>query len=81
MKTVPFDQFKSRIDYYINLVDEKGIEICVRMENGRQVVLVPIQSVSTLKETAYLLSSEANAKHLFKSIDQANNGETVPFDF
>jgi hypothetical protein len=35
----------------------------------------------SIKETLHLLSSPANAKHLFAALDQADRGETISMSF
>jgi antitoxin YefM len=45
------------------------------LENGEQVVFVPLDEYNSWKETLYLLSSSANADHLRRSIAQAQAGD------
>ncbi|MBT0568712.1 type II toxin-antitoxin system prevent-host-death family antitoxin [Curvibacter sp. CHRR-16] len=44
--------------------------------NGQQsVVILSLEDFQALEETAYLLRSPANAKRLFKSIEQLESGQ------
>ena len=43
-------------------------------DQGGQVVVMPLDEFSSLKETLYLLSNPANAAHLQRSIAEAVKG-------
>ena len=52
--------------------DSAPVEITSRRGN---VVLISLSDYEALEETAYLLRSPANAKHLLESLSQALAGE------
>jgi len=49
----------------------------VVLENGEQVVLLPLADYNSWKETHYLLSNPANADHLRRSIAEAVKGNVT----
>jgi antitoxin YefM len=57
--------------------DHAPVEIISRHGNA---VLISAEDYESLRETAYLMSSPANARHLLESLRQAENGETVQVD-
>jgi antitoxin YefM len=49
--------------------------LIVTRKNNKNVVLISVDDYNSLMETNYLLSSEANAEHLKRSIDQYKAGK------
>lgn len=56
--------------------DRTPIEITSRRGDA---VLMSRADYDALEETAYLLRSPANARHLLKSLQQANSGDSSAF--
>ena len=77
MRTITFSdarrQFKEVLD---RVVDDADITIITRRD-ADDVVLMSLSEYNSWKETEYLLSSPANARHLRESIAQANAGHVV----
>lgn len=77
MRTITFSdarrQFKEVLD---RVVDDADITIITRRD-ADDVVLMSLSEYNSWKETEYLLSSPANARHLRESIAQANAGRVV----
>lgn len=49
-------------------------EYIVNDKDGANVVILSLEDYSALRETAYLLSSPANAKRVFESIESFRQG-------
>ncbi|QQR54484.1 type II toxin-antitoxin system prevent-host-death family antitoxin [Candidatus Peregrinibacteria bacterium] len=52
----------------------------VERREGGNIVLVSEEDFNSLEETAYLLSSPSNLKHIATSLKELENGKTVEFD-
>ena len=46
---------------------------------AKKAIKKPAVKIEMMDETAYLLSTEANRKHLEESIQQMKKGETIAF--
>ena len=46
-------------------------------DEGKQVVVMPLDEFNSWKETLYLLANPANAAHLRRSIAEADLGQTL----
>jgi antitoxin YefM len=55
-------------------VDDK-IPVYITRKNGKRVAMIDADEYERLMETAYLLSSSANARRLLEAIEQADRGE------
>ncbi|WP_242929170.1 type II toxin-antitoxin system Phd/YefM family antitoxin [Pontibacter vulgaris] len=81
MKAVTITSLRSRIKAYLDEIIQSGETIIVPRNNSNDdaVVLMSLREYNALKETEYLLSTEANRSMLEKSIAQLNAGKTVAF--
>ena len=62
------------------IVDNREAKIITR-GNHPSVVMMSLDDYNSIMETCYLMSSPANAEHLRKSLEQANQGEFVDVNF
>lgn len=81
MKAVTITSLRNRIKAYLDEIIQSGETIIVPRNNSNDdaVVLMSLREYNSLKETEYLLSTEANRTALEKSIAQLNAGKTVAF--
>jgi antitoxin YefM len=74
MRAVTLTDAKRNLEsVFMQVLDDAEPTVVVG-ENGRQVVMMPLDDFNTWQETRYLLSSPANAAHLRRSIEEAEAG-------
>lgn len=66
--------------YLDDVTQSSDILIVTRNSDDDAVVIMSLNEYNSWMETNYLLSTEANRKALFESIEQAKRGETVKYD-
>jgi antitoxin YefM len=74
MKTMTYSESRARYAEVLNAVNDDREEIVITRAGHEPVVIVSLAEYESLKETAYLLRSPANARHLLASIEQLENG-------
>jgi len=78
VKTMTYSESRARYAEVLNAVTDDREEIVITRAGHDPVVIVSLEDYESLKETAYLLRSPANARRLLASIDElANGGGTV----
>ncbi|WP_405019062.1 type II toxin-antitoxin system prevent-host-death family antitoxin [Kitasatospora sp. NBC_00070] len=74
MKTMTYSESRARYAEVLNAVTDDREEIVITRAGHEPVVIVSLEDYQSLKETAYLLRSPANARRLLASIDELENG-------
>jgi len=76
MNTVKYSELRQNLKTYLQKThnDEEPILVV-----DNDVYLVSKSYLDSLEETLYLMSTEANRKHLKKSVEQIEKGETLSF--
>lgn len=78
MKTASVTEFKQRAKELLKEIeDDQDILIISRPKNQMGFVVLPMDQYDSLQETAHLLSTQANAQHLWESIAQHKAGNLV----
>ncbi|MBF0406385.1 MAG: type II toxin-antitoxin system prevent-host-death family antitoxin [Candidatus Riflebacteria bacterium] len=77
MDAVSYSDLRQNLKRYLDKVFHDHEPMIISRKNNENLVLISINEYNSLLETSYLLSNEANAKHLRKSIEQLNNGKVV----
>ncbi len=77
MTTVSYTDFRQNLALFLDKAEDDCEEIVVSRSRGRKAIVLSLDDFLSLQETAYLLSSEKNRKHLEKSMREAKRGKTV----
>ena len=80
MTTVSYTDFRRNLALFLDLAEEDCEEIIVSRSKGRKAIVLPLDEFLSLQETAYLLSSKENRKHLERSLKEAKKGKIVHVD-
>ncbi|MGK9168326.1 type II toxin-antitoxin system prevent-host-death family antitoxin [Inquilinus limosus] len=68
MPKVTLSDLQADITGHLDRVEADHMELVVIRPGHEPMVIVPLAELKSLRETAYLLSSPANAAHLRRSI-------------
>jgi antitoxin YefM len=78
MKAVTISSLRTNMKAYFDQVSETNNILIISRNNSEDdaVVVISIKEYNALTETAHLMSTDANRKHLERSIDHLNQGNT-----
>jgi antitoxin YefM len=73
-----YTALREKLAGFLDRVTDDNEVVIVRRRGRRDVAILPADELSSLLETAHLLSSRKNAQRLLRSLDRANRGEGTP---
>jgi len=73
-----YTALREKLAGFLDRVTDDNEVVIVRRRGRRDVAILPADELSSLLETAHLLSSRKNAQRLLRSLDRANRGEDPP---
>ncbi len=74
MSYVSFTDLRNNLAKHLDQVVADRTEVVVSRRNGESVVMMALSEFEGWKETVYLLSNPANARHLADSIAELDAG-------
>lgn len=74
MKTMTYSESRARYAEVLDSVVNDREEVVITRAGREPAVIVSLEDYESLKETAYLLRSPANARRLLESIDELEAG-------
>lgn len=74
MKTMSYTDSRARYAEVLDSVVDDREEVVITRAGHEPAVIVSLADYESLKETAYLLRSPANARRLLASIDELESG-------
>lgn len=77
MKTISYTESRARYAEVLDGVVNDREEVVITRAGHDPAVIVSLADYESLKETAYLLRSPANARRLLASIDELEAGKGV----
>ena len=80
MKTMSYSESRAHYAATLDAVVDDCEEVVITRAGREPVVIVSLAEYQSLKETAYLLRSPANARRLLGAIDRLENGAGIEHD-
>lgn len=77
MKTVNYTEARQNLTSIMNDTIDDRVPVLITRQKGVPCVLLSLDEFQSLEETAHLLRSPANVRHLLDSIDELNSGNVV----
>lgn len=77
MHPVTYSELRKNLKKIMDQSADRHEPVIIKRPKGETMILLPLSSYESLKETAYLLSNEANAKHLRASIESLKSGRVL----
>jgi len=77
MQVVSMTEARNNLKAIFDSVYQDNDEVIIHRKGCENIVVIPFDEYNSMKETNYLLSSRANAKHLYESIKQLREGRIV----
>lgn len=77
MRTISYSESRARYAEVLDAVVNDREEFVITRSGHEDAVIVSLDDYQSLKETAYLLRSPANARRLLASIDELEAGRGV----
>ncbi|AKH64592.1 MULTISPECIES: type II toxin-antitoxin system prevent-host-death family antitoxin [Photorhabdus] len=74
MRKTTYSTARKNLASIMDQAVQDGAPILITRQNGGDCVIISNAEYASLEETAYLLRSPANAKHLLKSLEQVSDG-------
>ena len=75
MRTMSYSESRARYAEVLSAVVDNQEEIIITRVGHESVVIVALDEYESLKETAYLLRSPANARRILQSIEHLESGQ------
>jgi antitoxin YefM len=80
MKTMSYSESRAHYAEVLDSVTDDREEVVITRAGHEPVVIVSLAEYESLRETAYLLRSPANARRLLASIERLESGGGEPHE-
>lgn len=77
MNPVSYSELRKNLKKILDQSADQHEPVIIKRPKGETMILLPLSSYEALKETAYLMSNEANAKHLRASMESLKAGQVT----
>ncbi len=74
MRTVTYSEVRQNLAKMLDQVVDDAEEVVVTRSGREAAVIISLREYESLKETAYLMASPANARRLNEAIEELRNG-------
>lgn len=76
MLVANYSEFRTDLKKYLDAVEKNDETLIIKRGSGKGTVLISLDAYNSMMETAYLLSTRANRRHLEASIAQLEAGQS-----
>lgn len=76
MQAINYSELRRNLKSHLDRVFNDHDPLIVTRKENENVVVISLEDYNSLTETQYLLSTEANAEHLMRSLKEARSGKT-----
>ena len=80
MKTMSYTESRARYAEVLDAVVNDREEVVITRAGHEPVVIVSLDDFESLRETAYLMRSPANARRLLDAMERLESGSGEPHD-
>ncbi|XKM12524.1 type II toxin-antitoxin system prevent-host-death family antitoxin [Orbaceae bacterium ac157xtp] len=80
MRHISYSKIRANLATTMDSVVNDCTPTLITRQNGQNCILMSFEEYSSLEETAKLLRSPANVKHLLRSLEQVNSGQLKKSD-
>lgn len=80
MKTISYTESRARYAEVLDSVINDREEVVITRAGRDAVVMVSLDDYESLRETAYLMRSPANARRLFDAMERLEAGRGAPHE-
>jgi antitoxin YefM len=80
MLAANYSEFRGNLKKFLDNVEFNKETLIIKRGKGTGTVLISLDEYNSLMETVHLLSSKANADHLYESLEQMKDGDVVTKD-
>ena len=80
MKTLSYTESRARYAEVLDSVVNDREEVVITRAGHEPVVIVSLEDFESLRETAYLMRSPANARRLLDAMERLEGGDGVAHD-
>jgi antitoxin YefM len=77
MQVISMTEARNNFKEIFDSVYHDNDEVIIHRKGRENVVVIPFDEYSSMKETNYLLSSQNNREKLLNSLNDARNGNTL----
>lgn len=74
MRTVTYSEVRQNLAKMLDHVVDDAEEVVVTRSGREAAVIISLREYESLKETAYLMASPANARRLNEAVEELRNG-------
>ena len=76
MLVANYSEFRTDLKKYLDAVEKNDETLIIKRGSGKGTVLISLDEYNSMMETAYLLSTRANRRHLEASVAQLEAGQS-----